>query len=107
MTVQTITFSGINEDNPNNRYFVTLNDENFIFKIKWRNECNCAFLSIADDDNNPIISGRALVNGLYIRNHNLPYVMVFAHINGEKYEPTIDTISTEFALVYDDESVVK
>lgn len=101
-----LVFSSFNNDNQSVRYYETLNDTDFIFTVRWNSYADCAFLSIYDDDSNPIITGRALVNGLAIRNHNLPYVMFFGQIEGEKYEPTIDNIATEFALFYDDGSEV-
>jgi len=101
--IQTLSFSGLNNDNPYVRYFIQLKDDTYIFTVRWSNYPDCAFLSITDYDDNPIITGVALVNGLKIRNHNLPYIMEFLQINGETYEPTLDNIAEEFALVYDDE----
>lgn len=82
--------------------FLTLNEQIYILNVTWSNYCQCAFLDIYDDRNNPIIMGRALVNNLKIRNNKLPYEMYFVHLTGETYEPTLDNISKEFALVYDD-----
>ena len=98
-----IFFNGLNEENRYIRYFVEIKDETYIFTVRWNNYCNCAFLSISDYNNNPIISGIALVNGLIIKNKNLPYNFVFIQINDETYEPTLENISKEFALVYIDD----
>lgn len=98
-----IQFTNFNEKNQNNRYYITLGEDTYILNLKWSKYCDCAFLSINDYNNNPIISGRALTNGTFIRNNLLPYTFAFLQLNGETYEPTIDNISTEFALVYKDE----
>ena len=95
-----IKFKGIDIDNLNANYFVKLNNSDYIFNVSWNKYCNTAFLNITDNNNNDIISGRALTNGLLIRNFNLPYNLSFINLNDENYEPTIDTISTEFAFVY-------
>lgn len=100
--IQTINFNGFNTDNLYKQYFTNIGEDTYIFTVRWSEYCNCAFLSIADYENNPIISGVALVNGLRIRNNNLPYVFYFVQINGETYEPTIDNIADEFVLVYED-----
>jgi hypothetical protein len=106
MSIISLNFNNFNEENRYVRYFIELNEQTYIFIVRWSTYCNCAFLSISDYNNNPIIDGVALVNGLKIRNSKLPYVMFFVHLTGEKYEPTLETISKEFALVYDDESEV-
>ena len=97
-----INFKQLNINNQYIRYFYTISENTYIFTVRWSEYCNCAFLSINDYENNPIISGVALVNGLRIRNNNLPYVFYFVQINGETYEPTIDNIADEFVLVYED-----
>ena len=106
MAIKQLSFKGLDIENLNIKYFVEINEQTFIFLVKWSTYCNCAFLSISDYNNNPIIDGIALVNGLRIRNSKLPYVMFFVHLTGEKYEPTLNNISKEFALVYNDESEV-
>lgn len=103
MTMQIIRFKDINDDNPYSTYFISLKEETYIFTVRWNNYASCAFLSIADYNNNPIISGKALVNGLKIRNKNLPYIFAFLHKTSETYEPTIDNLASEFMLMYDDE----
>ena len=100
--IQTISFNNFNSDNLYTQYFTDIGEDTYIFTVRWSDYCNCAFLSINDYENNPIISGLALVNGLRIRNNNLPYVFYFVQINGETYEPTIDNIADEFVLVYED-----
>lgn len=101
-----IFFNNFDNINSYVNYFIELKDKTYIFTVRWSNYCNCAFLSISDYTNNEIISSKALVNGLVIRNNKLPYKFVFTQINGETYEPTLDNISKEFALVYNDESEV-
>ena len=93
-------FKNFNSENKNYRYFITIDDKDYSLVVRWSDECNCAFLSIYDYYNNPIITGRALVNNLIIRNNNLPSVFIFTHLNGETYEPTIDNIADEFGLYY-------
>lgn len=95
-----IYFDGLNEENPYVQYFLELNENTYIFTIRWNNYCHCAFLSITDYNNNEIVSGKALVNGLIIQNNKLPYTFAFTQINDETYEPTLENISKEFALVY-------
>ena len=104
--IQTISFNGFNNNNPYVRYFIQLKENTYIFILRWSPYCDCGFLSITDYNNNPIVTGKALVNNLKIRNYNLPYVMEFLQINGETYEPTIDNIENEFVLVYDDEEML-
>ena len=99
-----ITFNGFDEQNSYSRYFIILKEDTYIFTLRWSPYCDCGFISIADYNNNPIISGRALVNGLNIRNNNLPYTFYFRHINGETYEPTLENIASEFVLLYNDEA---
>ena len=97
-----IKFNNLSNDTPYKQYFTNIGENTYIFTVRWSEYCNCAFLSINDYENNPIVSGVALVNGLRIRNNNLPYVFYFVQINGETYEPTIDNIADEFVLVYED-----
>lgn len=104
MAIITLTLNNLSEENRNVRYFIELKDETYIFTVRWSNYCNCAFLSITDYNDNPIISSIALVNNLKIKNKNLPYEMYFMHLFGETYEPTLDNISKEFALIYNDNS---
>lgn len=98
----TINLQDFNEDNRYVGYFVTLKEQQFTFKTRWSDYCQCAFLDVEDIDGNPIILGRALVNNLKIRNKELPYILTFEHINGKTYEPRLDNISAEFAFFYDD-----
>ena len=97
-----IQFQKLNEQNLYQQYFFTIADVTYIFTVRWSEYCKCAFLSIADYENNPIVTGIALVNGLKIRHNDLPYDFYFVQINNETYEPTIDNIATEFALIYED-----
>ena len=106
MAIKQLSLKGLDIETLNIKYFVELNEQTYIFSVRWSNYCKCAFLSISDYNDNPIISGLALTNKLKIRNSKLPYTMFFIHLMGETYEPTIDNISSEFALVYDDESEV-
>lgn len=106
MAIISLNLNNFNDENQYVRYFIELKEQTYIFIVRWSTYCNCAFLSISDYDNNPIISGVALVNNLKIRNNKLPYVLEFMHLTGETYEPTLETISKEFAFVYDDESEV-
>lgn len=100
MAIKQLFLKGLGIDILNTKYFIELKDKTYIFIVQWNTYCNCAFLSIMDYDNNNIVSGKALTNGLIIRNKNLPYTFAFTQINDETYEPTLENISTEFALVY-------
>lgn len=102
MTIKQLSLKGLNNEKLNIKYFIELKDETYIFTVRWSNYCNCAFLSISDYNDNPIISSIALVNNLKIRNRKLPYEMYFLHLFGETYEPTLENISKEFALVYEE-----
>lgn len=102
-----ITFNDFNEKNSYVRYFITLKEVTYIFTLRWNFYCDCGFISIADYENSPIISSKALTNGLQIRNNKLPYVLYFRQINGETYEPTIENIATEFVLLYNDEAEIQ
>lgn len=102
MTIQGIFLEGFNKNNQNVRYFVTLKEQPFVFSLKWSNYCQTAFLSIKDDEDNDIISGRALTNNLKIRNNKLPFTLCFVQIDGKTYEPTLNNISSDFVLAYDD-----
>ena len=106
MTIHAIQFKGFNRQCPYSRYFVDLKNTTYIFLVRWIDYCNCAVLTIFDYNDNKIITGRALVNGLKIRNNQLPYEFYFMQINQETYEPTLDNISNEFALFYDDEEEI-
>lgn len=97
-----IVFKNFNENHKNKRYYVNLGEDTYIFSVKWDDYAECAFLSIMDYNNNPIVTGKALVNGLVIRNVKLPYVFSFLQINAETYEPTLDIIAKEFVLCYED-----
>ena len=103
MTINAIQFSGFNKKCPYSRYFIELKDKTYVFIVRWIDYCDCAVLTIMDENDNKIISGRALVNNLKIRNHNLPYELFFMQINEETYEPILDNIEKEYALFYDDE----
>lgn len=83
-------------------FTLDLDDRLFNFTVKWNNYAQSAFLWLYDADMNPIVSGVALVNGLLIRTDRrlLPQDLRFLHINGEPYEPTLDTIGEEFAFYY-------
>lgn len=81
-------------------YLVTLEEDKFTFIIRWNEYCDCFFMDIQDLDGNYLLAGRALVNGLIIRHHDLPYNMVFLNLQGKNYEPTIDNIE-EFGLIYE------
>lgn len=106
MAVISITLNNFNEENQYVRYFIQLKNDTFVFIVRWNKYCNCAFLNILDSKNNPIIEGITLVNNLVIRNNRLPYILEFIHLTGETYEPTLHTIATEFAFVYDEDSEV-
>lgn len=106
MRVNVLQFKNFNKKSPYISTFIDIKDNTYIFTLRWSDYCDCAFLSIMDYDNNPIITGKALVNNLRIRHNKLPYIFVFTHLYGKTYEPTIDNIASEFALTYvsDDES---
>ena len=85
---------------------ISIGENNYIFTFQWSFYCNCAFMSIKDYEDNAIVTGKALVNGLKIRNHNLPYILYFRQRNNDTYEPTLDNISKDFMLFFDDEELV-
>lgn len=97
-----ITFQNFNAETHYNRYFVTFNENTFIFVVRWNSYGEHATLSIYDYNNVPIIMGKALVNNLIIRNNKLPYIFYFIQKNGETYEPTIENIASEFVLAYEE-----
>ena len=101
-----IKLKNFNSNNQKNTYFVVLNNKTYIFLVRWSEYCKCAFLSIRDDENNDIVSGKALVNGLVIRNNKLPYVLYFFQIDGKNYEPNLDIIADEFVLYFDSEELI-
>ena len=102
MTIKYIQFNNFNKKNSHIRYFIPINEVTYIFSVHWDIQyANCGYLSISTFDNIPIINSIALVNGLKIRNNNLPYEFYFIQINGETYEPTIDNIAKEFVLAYE------
>ena len=102
MATKTIIFNGFNRQNKYNQYFIELADNTYIFIVRWNPYDKCAYLTITDYEDEPIIMGRALTSNLIIRNNRLPYIFMFIQKNGEKYDPTIDNIEKEFALVYED-----
>lgn len=101
-----IQLKNFNRNNQKNTYFVVLNDKTYIFLVRWSEYCKCGFISIKDDNNNDIVTGKALVNGLVIRNHKLPYVLYFLQKNGKDYEPNLDIIADEFVLYFDSEELI-
>lgn len=100
MTLYYIQFNA-DRNNTWTSSLVDLADEKYTFSIRWNDYCNCFFMDIQDLDGNYLMSGLALANNLSIRHQKLPYKMLFTHIDGKIYEPTIDNI-TEFGLFYDD-----
>ena len=82
-------------------FLADLGENKFTFTLRWNDYCDCFFMDIQDIDNNYLVSGRALTNNFIIRHYDLPYVMLFANLQGETYEPTIDNIK-EFGLIYED-----
>ena len=82
-------------------FLIDLGENKFTFTLRWNDYCDCFTMDIQDIDANYLISGLAVVNNLIIRHKNLPYIMLFTHIYGETYEPTIDNIN-EFGLFYED-----
>ena len=103
MSIVYYNLENFNEENIYNPYFIDLKGNTYIFTVRWNIYDETAYLSISDYEDNPIISGKALVNNLQIRNNKLPYVFYFIHLTGETYEPTIDNIASEFAIAYNDE----
>lgn len=99
--VKQIQFKNFNPQHKNNRYFVVFEENTYVFVVKWNDYCDCAFLSIYDYNNEPIISSRALTNNCIIRHNKLPHVFYFLQKNGETYEPTIKNIADEFVLAYE------
>lgn len=82
-------------------FLTDLGDNKFTFTLRWNDYSDCFYLDIQDIDATYLISGLALVNNLIVRHPALPYVMLFTHLQGEIYEPTIDNIM-EFGLFYED-----
>jgi len=102
MAIKGFYFDGLNMKNKYIQCFRELKENTYIFTVRWSDYCNCAFLTITDYEDNDIVTGVALVNGLKIRHNKLPYNLLFTQINSETYEPTIDNISEEFVIMYDD-----
>lgn len=100
--INSIQFKSFNKEHKYINFFVELKENTYIFTVRWSDYCDCAFLNIKDYEDNPIISGLALTNGLKIRNNKLPYEFYFIQVNEETYEPTLDNLAEEFVLVYDD-----
>lgn len=100
MSYSMLFFKGFNRENNYNKYFIDLNDNTYIFTVRWSFYCKCAFLAIEDFNGNEIISGLSLVNGLKIRHNKLPYILCFLHKDGKTFEPTLNNISKEFVLLY-------
>lgn len=100
MTGRYIQFN-LNRENTYIRSLVNLGDEKFTFTIRWDEEYDYFLLDIQNLDAEYIVCGVALVNNLIIRKKELPYVLLYTHLNGELYEPTIDCIN-EFGFTYDD-----
>ena len=98
--IQTISFNNFNSDNLYTQYFTDIGEDTYIFTVRWSEYCDCAFLSINDYENNPIISGVALVNGLRIRNNNLPYVFLFTQNLMYHFSPCIFNISGETLVLF-------
>lgn len=107
MTVVSLKFAGFNRKKSYNQYFIDLKDETFIFILRWSRYCNSAFVSITDYYDNPIISSKALVNNLKIRNNKIPYTLYFVQQDGKKYEPMLNNIADNFVLMYDDEEILE
>ena len=107
MSYYQIPLDDLSYDTPYISNMINIGENNYIFTFQWSFYCECAFVSIKDYDDNFIVSGRALVNGLTIRNHNFPYILYFQQKNGETYEPTLDNIANDFMLFYDDEEMVE
>lgn len=101
-----IKLKNFNRSNQKNTYFVILNNKTYIFLVRWSEYSKCGFITIKDDEGKEIVTGKALVNGLVIRNHNLPYIFYFFQIDGKNYEPTLDIIAEEFVLYFDSEDLV-
>lgn len=100
--IKEIQFNNLNIKTSYKQYFIEISEQTYIFTVRWSEYCDCAFLSIADYENNPIVTGVALVNGLKIRHNDLPYEFYFIQKNGETYEPTIENIANEFTLLFED-----
>ena len=107
MTIKAFYFDGFNKDCPYSKYFIELNETTYIFNVRWSEYCKCAFLSISDYYDNPIVSGKALVNNLKIRTNKLPYTLYFIQDNNKTFEPTLDNISNSYVLVYNDEEILR
>jgi hypothetical protein len=108
MTIKSFNLKNFNSENRYKQYFIELNEETYVFIVRWIGDYFNGFaeLTITDYDDNPIITGRALVNGLKIRTHNLPHIMYFVQQAGETYEPTLDNIADEFIFLYNDEVII-
>lgn len=100
MTQRSLQFN-LDRNNTFVSFLTDIGENKFTFTLRWNDYCDCFFMDIQDIDANYLISGLAVVNNLIIRHQDLPYVMIFAHLQEESYEPTIDNI-TEFGLLYED-----
>lgn len=95
-------FEDLDKNHLSGRYFVTLKDQVFTFLVDWDKEYEKGYLSILDENGTDIVNGLALVNGLFIRKREIPYNLFFTNVLRDTYEPTLDTISTDFAMYYED-----
>ena len=103
MEYRTIILKDINYKTPNRYYYITLKDKIYRFDVRWNKYGKYAILSIYNSENQAIITGRAMTNGLKIRNNKLPYVMYFLQKDGKTYEPDLDCFSSDFVLVCGEE----
>ena len=106
MSIVYYSLDNFNDQNPYNQYFIDLKDNTYIFTVRYDDYDEISYLNISDYQDKPIVTGKALVNNLVIRNNKLPYVLCFVHLTGETYEPTIDNIASEFAIAYNDKNEV-
>lgn len=84
-------------------FYANINNENFKFLFKWSDYCNSCFLSIFDNNGEPVNTGNALCNKTIIKNDNrvLPNFL-FTHKNGSGLEPTAETVK-DYIIAYTSE----
>ena len=81
-------------------FYANINNKNFKFLFKWSDYCKCCFLSIFDNNGEPVNTGNALCNKTIIKNDNrvLPN-FIFIHQDELGLEPTAETIK-DYIIAY-------
>lgn len=97
-----MAFTGFNKLNPKMRYTITLNEKMYNIEVRWNFDYNFGVIILRDENYEVLKGATALVNGLKIKidQRKLKGYLRFVNINKEKYEPDINNIEEEFALIY-------